>query len=55
MENFKQIKCIEKITWFKVHFNQNRKKRSFMKHNVLERQMIIMGHHFYDMTFCLDF
>jgi len=33
---YKQIKWIEKIAWFKLHFNKNKKKHSFMKHNVLD-------------------
>ncbi len=33
---YKQIKWIEKIAWFKLHFNKKKKKHSFMKHNVLD-------------------
>jgi hypothetical protein len=35
MADFLQIKWIEEIAWLKVHFNKNRRKHSFMKHNVL--------------------
>jgi hypothetical protein len=35
MVDFKQIRWIEKIAWFKLHFNKN-KKKSFMKHSVLD-------------------
>ncbi len=35
MANFKQIRWIEKIAWFKLYFNKNKKKHSFMKHSVL--------------------
>jgi hypothetical protein len=34
MADFKQIRWIEKIAWFKFQFNIN--KKSFMKHNVLD-------------------
>jgi hypothetical protein len=36
MAYFKQIRWIEEIAWFKLHFNKNRKKKSFMKHSVLD-------------------
>jgi hypothetical protein len=36
MVDFKKIRWIEEIAWFKFHFNKNRRKRSFMKHNVLD-------------------
>jgi hypothetical protein len=39
MEYFKQISWIEEITWLKLHFNKNRKKKSFMKHNVLDENI----------------
>ncbi len=35
MTKLKQIKCIEEIAWFKLHFTKNTKKHSFMKHSVL--------------------
>jgi len=35
MADFKQIRCIEEIAWLKFHFNKNRRKHSFMKHNVV--------------------
>jgi hypothetical protein len=36
MVDFRQIRWIEKIAWLKFHFNKNRRKQSFMKHNVLD-------------------
>jgi hypothetical protein len=35
MVDFKQIRCIEKIAWLKLHFHKNLKKHSFMKNSVL--------------------
>jgi hypothetical protein len=35
MVDFKQIRCIEEIAWLRLHLNKNKKKHSFMKHNVL--------------------
>jgi hypothetical protein len=36
MAYFKQIRWIEEITWFKLHFNKNKIKHSIMKYNVLD-------------------
>jgi hypothetical protein len=36
MENFKQIRWIEKLVWLKLDFNKNRGKHPFMQHNVLD-------------------
>ncbi len=39
MAYFKQIRRIKKFAWLKFHFDKNRKKRSFMKHNVLDNNI----------------
>jgi hypothetical protein len=36
MANFKQIRWIEEIAWLKLHLTKNRRKHSFMIHNVLD-------------------